>query len=269
MNVSVVAWLNQWLPFAKWLTVAALLFLFPLLLEACNRLRSRTLALSASQRHDVWGIALIVWALSPIPGIIEVTCSIPINATVPATVTSTDTLRSLSDFDLPPDRIPSTSNETISSKFELQVEKEKALSMEHPVTLGSKPLLERVEPKDRLSSSTLSTFLGWRHVWIALYSGGTVLFLIRLVRSQVFATALVRSAELVHESKWIEDLRGNALSQTRFAWAGVNAQEYQYSLVGFDQSYCCHAKLRVGPPANWNRYCCMSTPTYSVPISSD
>ncbi len=217
MSVSVIDWMNQWLPFAKLLMVAALLYLFPLLLEACNLLRWRPLALSASQRHDAWGIALIVWALSPILCINEVTWSIPIKATVPAI----DASQSVSDLDLPLHRIPLTGNETISSEFELQEEKAKTFATEYPVALSSKPLLERMESKDQLGESSLSTFLGWQHAWFVLCAGGTVLLLIRLVRAHVAATALVRSAEIVCESKWIEDLmkRCSISTEIRFGWS--------------------------------------------------
>ena len=201
MSVSVIDWLNQWLPFAKLLTLAALIFLFPLLLEACNRLRYRPLRLSASQRHDVWGIALIVWALSPILCVNEVTWSIPIKA-FPAT----DASRSVSDLSLPLIRIPLTNNETISSNLELQEEETKTFAMEHPASFGSKPPLERMETMDRTDTSSLRISLGWQHVWLALSTTGTVLLLIRLVRAQIIATALVRSANLGRESRFIQDL---------------------------------------------------------------
>jgi beta-lactamase regulating signal transducer with metallopeptidase domain len=216
MSVSVIDWLNQWLPFAKLLTLAALIFLFPLLLEACNRLRYRPLRLSASQRHDVWGIALIVWALSPILCVNEVTWSIPIKA-FPAT----DASRSVSDLSLPLIRIPLTNNETISSNLELQEEKTKTFSMEHPASFGSKPPLERMETMDRIGSSSLRMSLGWQHAWLALSAGGTVLLLIRLVRAQIIATALVRSANLGRESRFIQDLmrQCSISNKIRLGWS--------------------------------------------------
>lgn len=217
MSVSVIDWLNQWLPFVKWLTVAALLFLFPLLLEACNRLRLRPLALSASQRHDVWSIALIVWALSPILWINEVSWSIPLKAAVP----TADATRSISAVDLPLNRLPSSRNETIASEIEFQEEKTKTYAMESPESHGSKPLLVRMESKDQIGASSLSTFLGWQHAWLALCGGGTVLLLIRLVRAHVAASALVRTAELECQPNWIKDLmkRCSISTEIRLGWS--------------------------------------------------
>ena len=146
MSVSGIDWLNQWLPIAKWLTVAALLFLIPLLCEACNRLRFRPLALSASQRHDVWGIALIVWALSPILWINEVSWSIPIKTAVP----TADASRSIRAVDLAINRIPFTSNETIASEFELQEEATNTFATDPPTSLGSKSLLEGMESTSQI-----------------------------------------------------------------------------------------------------------------------
>lgn len=202
MSMSSIDWLNQWLPIAKWLTVAALLFLIPLLLEACNRLRWKSMWLSASQRHDVWGITLIVWALSPILYIKEVTWSIPMMPAVPAT----DASRSVSDLNLPFNRIPTASSGVISSELALGESDAKTSELVPPAAFGTNPLRERLESKVPQGVSSFWTSLGWRQAWLALCAGGTFLLLIRLVRAQVVSTALVRSAKLVCEEKWVEDL---------------------------------------------------------------